>query len=203
MRPFAAAYLVVVVLSSHVVDLNDDNFEHLTQAGTGATTGDWFIKFFAPWCHHCQALVDRWDQTATELKSGVPAINVGRIDATANKKVQERFKAHVFPALILFRQGQLYRYPIENKRSVEELVDFARSGYAKVTPEPVPRPPTWLDKQLEFFWHDMEHILDIRKSAATVLVIGSFLAGVVCTLICTRLCCGRRRSTVEAGKKSQ
>jgi len=27
-----------------VKELNDDNFEHLTQASTGATTGDWFIK---------------------------------------------------------------------------------------------------------------------------------------------------------------
>lgn len=26
-----------------VKDLSDDNFEHLTQASTGATTGDWFV----------------------------------------------------------------------------------------------------------------------------------------------------------------
>lgn len=26
-----------------VRELNDDNFEHLTQVSTGATTGDWFI----------------------------------------------------------------------------------------------------------------------------------------------------------------
>lgn len=24
-------------------ELSDDNFEHLTQASTGATTGDWFV----------------------------------------------------------------------------------------------------------------------------------------------------------------
>jgi hypothetical protein len=28
--------------------LDDSNFEHLTQASTGATTGDWFVKFYAP-----------------------------------------------------------------------------------------------------------------------------------------------------------
>lgn len=27
-----------------VKELNDNSFEHLTQASTGATTGDWFIK---------------------------------------------------------------------------------------------------------------------------------------------------------------
>ena len=29
---------------SYMTSLNDDNFEHETQASTGATTGDWFIR---------------------------------------------------------------------------------------------------------------------------------------------------------------
>ena len=29
-----------------VRDLTDLNFEHLTQASTGATTGDWFVMFY-------------------------------------------------------------------------------------------------------------------------------------------------------------
>jgi len=28
---------------SFALSLNDDNFEHETQASTGATTGDWFV----------------------------------------------------------------------------------------------------------------------------------------------------------------
>ena len=43
-------------VSAEVTVLDDKNFEHLTQAGTGATTGDWFIKFYAPWCGHCKRL---------------------------------------------------------------------------------------------------------------------------------------------------
>lgn len=38
------ALCLVVGSSASVVVLNDENFEHLTQASTGATTGDWFIK---------------------------------------------------------------------------------------------------------------------------------------------------------------
>ena len=34
--------------SIDVVTLNEDNFEELTQATTGSTTGRWFIKFYAP-----------------------------------------------------------------------------------------------------------------------------------------------------------
>ena len=29
---------------SFVLSLNDDSFEHETQASTGATTGDWFVR---------------------------------------------------------------------------------------------------------------------------------------------------------------
>lgn len=33
---------------SHVKVLTDKTFEHDTQASTGATTGDWFVEFYAP-----------------------------------------------------------------------------------------------------------------------------------------------------------
>jgi hypothetical protein len=34
-------------VDSNVIELNDDNFEHDTQAASGATTGDWFILLYA------------------------------------------------------------------------------------------------------------------------------------------------------------
>jgi len=41
--------VLVVAGSSEVVDLTSKTFEHLTQAATGHTTGDWLVKFYAPW----------------------------------------------------------------------------------------------------------------------------------------------------------
>lgn len=39
------------VAASFVKVLTDANFEHDTQASTGATTGDWFVEFYAPVRH--------------------------------------------------------------------------------------------------------------------------------------------------------
>lgn len=35
--------LNVILVSGELILLDDDSFEHLTQASTGATTGDWVV----------------------------------------------------------------------------------------------------------------------------------------------------------------
>ena len=37
--------LFTYTLAKKVIELTDANFEHDTQASTGATTGDWFVAF--------------------------------------------------------------------------------------------------------------------------------------------------------------
>ena len=44
----AGTILSTTYLFLDVITLNDANFEEKTQMTTGATTGRWFVKFYAP-----------------------------------------------------------------------------------------------------------------------------------------------------------
>jgi len=121
--------------SSNVVVLNNANFEHLTQASTGATTGDWFVKFYAPWCKHCKDLAPIWEEVANELKG---TVNVAKVDVMSSKELGTRFDIKGFPMLLLLSKGHVYTF--KGRRSQEELVDFARGGFQMHEPQKVRAP---------------------------------------------------------------
>jgi len=53
-------------------------FIWLLKVTSGATTGDWFVKFYAPWCGHCKLLAPIWEEVAEELKEG-GIVNVAEV----------------------------------------------------------------------------------------------------------------------------
>ena len=75
---------------------------------TGATTGDWLVEFYAPWCGHCKKLQPIWDEVSTELKGRV---NVAKVDVPANAQLGKRFSIKGFPTIKLFSQGTMYSWP--------------------------------------------------------------------------------------------
>ncbi|KAG5184872.1 thioredoxin domain-containing protein [Tribonema minus] len=121
---------------AEVVLLTEQNFEHLTQASTGATTGDWFVKLYAPWCGHCKRLEPTWDELAAAVAAR--GVNVAKVDVTANRRVGERFGVRGFPTLLLLHAGRAYTY--RGPRTLEKLTEFAAGGYAAAESVPVPPP---------------------------------------------------------------
>ncbi|XP_055615727.1 thioredoxin domain-containing protein [Toxorhynchites rutilus septentrionalis] len=127
----------------NVKELSDDNFEHLTQASTGATTGDWFIMFYTANCVDCQRLTAVWEAVAAALKT---RMNVARIAKDGKgSSTSERFNVKEVPSFIFLRQGKFYRYDI-GKYDIKSFVTFAQDWYKNTTPEKVPVPPTPFDQ---------------------------------------------------------
>jgi len=125
-----------------ITDLTDTSFEHLTQVGTGATTGDWLVMFFKDECKECQLLQARIETVACKNRG---RINVARVNkGTTGAVTGRRFEVGAAPALIFFRLGKMYRYTLE-KYDVDSLDSFVNGWYKNVASHSVPLPKTPFD----------------------------------------------------------
>ncbi|KAJ8727653.1 hypothetical protein PYW07_001772 [Mythimna separata] len=118
-----------------VKELTDKIFEHITQAATGATTGDWFVMFYGASCVDCQRLHAVWESVGATLKG---RINVARMDANqAGLNTAKRFNVNKLPSFLFFRLGKVYRFDLP-KKDVKSFVTFAQDWYKNSKGEPVP-----------------------------------------------------------------
>uniref|UniRef100_A0A1A9W2Q9 Thioredoxin domain-containing protein n=1 Tax=Glossina brevipalpis TaxID=37001 RepID=A0A1A9W2Q9_9MUSC len=119
-----------------VKELSDENFEHLTQAGSGATTGDWFVFFYSTDCVFCLRLHAVWEAVGARLKR---RLNVARVDRLgAGISTAKRFRIVESPEFIFLRQGKVFRYTVKDY-TPGKLIEFAETGYRRQThPETVP-----------------------------------------------------------------
>ena len=130
-----------------VKELDDSNFEHLTQASTGSTTGDWLIQFYDSQCVDCNRLSSTWETVGAKLKT---RLNVARVNrATKGIQTAKRFKVEKVPEFILIRQGKFYRYNLK-QYDEESFVGFATSWFNRLTAEKVTTPATPFENLVGF-----------------------------------------------------
>ncbi|XP_065207456.1 thioredoxin domain-containing protein [Planococcus citri] len=156
-----------------VRELHDENFEHLTQVSTGATTGDWFILFYSTDCIECQNLQARWESVCAKLKT---RMNVARINKqTMGKVIGRRFGVSKVPSFIFFRHGKMYRYNSQ-KYDIDSLHSFPIETHKNARVEPVTPPKAPLEDMLlgilEFF-RECPFLVKIISTIIGVFVIVS------------------------------
>uniref|UniRef100_U5ES44 Putative thioredoxin-related protein n=1 Tax=Corethrella appendiculata TaxID=1370023 RepID=U5ES44_9DIPT len=147
-----------------VKELSDETFEHLTQASSGATTGDWFIMFYTTNCVDCQRLTAIWEAVGAQLRT---RLNVARVNKNdLGRETATRFNIKNAPEFIFLRQGKFYRYEIQ-KFDIKSFVTFAKDWYKNATPErvPVPKSPFDLlvDQSVEFLKRAPEYATKILQ----------------------------------------
>jgi len=157
-----------------VVELDQSNFEHLTQLNSGATTGDWFIKFYAPWCGHCKRLAPTWEEVATELKGEV---NVAKVDVTQNRALGKQFGVKGFPTLLLFRRGKMVKY--SGARDKDSLVAWAKTADGS---DAIPGPAGAVDQALGGVVKVLEDLVAVLNKfpvPCIMLILGGMFIGIL------------------------
>ncbi|GAB0086539.1 protein disulfide-isomerase TMX3 [Sergentomyia squamirostris] len=115
-RYFTLLILVIagsVCAASRVIELSDRFLEVRHE-------GQWFLKFYAPWCAHCKRLEPVWANVAQTLYN--TNVRVGKVDCTRFTSVAQAFNINSFPTIIFLKEG--VEYVFTGERSKEELIHF-------------------------------------------------------------------------------
>lgn len=97
------------------VELVPESFQKLV---TNAQA-PWFIKFYAPWCPHCQHLGPIWSQMAKEMEG---KLNVGEVNCEATPRLCKDARVSAYPTMYFFRGGERVEYT--GLRGLGDLISF-------------------------------------------------------------------------------
>lgn len=82
------------------------------------------VKFYAPWCGHCQSMAEDFSKAATALKGKAVLADV---DATVEEKLASKYNIDGFPTLKLFHKGEeLTDY--KGNRDYDSMVKFVEGA---------------------------------------------------------------------------
>ncbi|XP_056632365.1 thioredoxin domain-containing protein 5 homolog [Diorhabda carinulata] len=99
-----------------LIELTEDTFNKHVE------TGKHFIKFYAPWCGHCQKLAPTWEQLAKSLEFEKD-ITIGKVDCTQYRSICNNFEVKGYPTLLWIENGaKIDKY--QGERSHHELKQY-------------------------------------------------------------------------------
>ncbi|KAJ2902048.1 Thioredoxin domain-containing protein 5 [Zalerion maritima] len=101
------------------VDLNAEAFRDKVTL----TEDAWFVKFYAPWCHHCQALAPVWEQVAKSMSG---KLNIGEVNCDRESRLCKDVGIHGFPTIYFFQGGERVEY--EDLRGLGDFVKFGEKA---------------------------------------------------------------------------
>lgn len=101
------------------ISLTPESFQRMVTM----TQDPWFIKFYAPWCHHCQAMAPTWDQLAKTMRG---KLNVGEVNCEKESRLCKDVGARSYPTILFFKGGERAEY--RGLRGLGDFVQYADSA---------------------------------------------------------------------------
>ncbi|KAI0404383.1 thioredoxin-like protein [Xylaria palmicola] len=106
-------------LEGKSVPLTAESFQSLVTM----TQEPWFIKFYAPWCHHCQAMAPKWQQMAKEMKG---KLNVGEVNCDVESRLCKDVRLKGYPTILFFKGGERVEY--DGLRGFGDFLHYAEKA---------------------------------------------------------------------------
>ncbi|EZA46629.1 Thioredoxin domain-containing protein, partial [Ooceraea biroi] len=105
-----------------LVELTEQTFEK------HVSSGHHFVKFYAPWCGHCQKLAPIWEELANSLRND-DVVGISKIDCTRHRSVCGQFDIKGYPTLLWIEDGKkIDKYT--GQRTHEELKAYVSTMLA-------------------------------------------------------------------------
>ncbi|RKF81633.1 Uncharacterized protein C3D6.13c [Golovinomyces cichoracearum] len=83
----------------------------------------WLIKFYVPWCSHCQAMAPNWIQLAKEMKG---RLNIGEVNCDTDRRLCKDAQLGGYPTILFFRGGERVEY--NGLRGLGDFVSYANKA---------------------------------------------------------------------------
>mmetsp|Transcript_92278 Transcript_92278/g.214391 ORF Transcript_92278/g.214391 Transcript_92278/m.214391 type:complete len:211 (+) Transcript_92278:112-744(+) len=105
---------------SSMVKLTKLNFDNNVKRGA------WFVKFYAPWCMHCQKLAPIWEKLADRAVAKDWPVRIAEVDCTSSQDVCEKAQVKSYPMLALIVDG-VHKGKYKGEASVSHFEDWLTS----------------------------------------------------------------------------
>ncbi|XP_064105135.1 thioredoxin domain-containing protein 5-like [Macrobrachium nipponense] len=115
-------------------ELQDDDKIDVPEAVTGlvehtdssfkatVSSGKHFVKFYAPWCGHCQRLAPAWESLAKSLEHD-KSVSIGKLDCTKYRDICTEYEVKGYPTLLWIEDGKRKEKYVGD-RSLEDMKNF-------------------------------------------------------------------------------
>lgn len=110
--------LIVAISAQQLVELKDKTYTQITgipfDFKKNFTLGsDWFVMFYAPWCHHCKQTLPEWVKLASLYTNNT---HIAVVNCDNEIMICGSLSIQGYPTLILFKtDGTAYDYRSHRK----------------------------------------------------------------------------------------